>query len=116
LGPNAKVIYDGGASENAESFMPRDDKDSADVKTDIFALGSTIYHIATGHRLFPELDTIDDEAEFSRRFREGQFPRLEVGLGGEIVRKCWECKYGSASEVVADLTGLQASLGMVREQ
>ncbi|KAF1918357.1 kinase-like domain-containing protein [Ampelomyces quisqualis] len=113
LGSDGKVIYDGGASENAESFMPRDDKDSADVKSDIFALGSTIYYIATGHRPFPELDTIDDEAEFLRRFREGQFPRLEAEVGGEIVRKCWECRYSSASEVVADLGALQAALGMV---
>jgi serine/threonine protein kinase len=68
LGSDGEVIHDGGASENAESFMPRDDKDFADVKTDIFALGSTIYYIVTGHRLFPELDTIDDEAEFIRCF------------------------------------------------
>jgi serine/threonine protein kinase len=116
LGSDGKVICDGGASENAESFMPRENKDSADVKTDIFALGSTIYHIATGHRLFPQLDTIDDEAEFLRRFREGQFPRLETELGGEIVRKCWECRYSSASEVVADLDVLQASLGTIGKQ
>jgi serine/threonine protein kinase len=109
LGSDGEVIHDGGASENAESFMPRDDKDFADVKTDIFALGSTIYYIATGHRPFPELDTIDDEAEFIRRFREDQFPHLETEVGGEVVRKCWECRYSSASEVVADLTALQAS-------
>jgi serine/threonine protein kinase len=78
--------------------MPRNDKDSADVKTDIFALGSTIYHIFTGHRPFPQLHIINDEAEFLRRFREGQFPVLEVEVGGNIIRKCWEGR-----EVVDDL-------------
>jgi serine/threonine protein kinase len=110
LGSDGRVICDGGASENAESFMPRDDKDSADVQTDIFALGSTIYHIVTGHRPFPQLHTIDDEAEFLRRFQEGRFPDLQAELGGTIVRTCWEGRYNSASEVVGDLTMLQTSL------
>lgn len=90
--------------------MPRDDKDSADVKTDTFALGSTIYYIVTGHRPFPQLHTIDDEAEFLCRFREGRFPDLEEEVGGETVRKCWEGRYSSAGEVVDDLVTLQASL------
>ncbi|KAI9048137.1 hypothetical protein LZ554_007932 [Drepanopeziza brunnea f. sp. 'monogermtubi'] len=54
LGLNGEVLVSGGASENAESFMPREDKDHADAKTDIFALGSTIYFIMTGHRPYPE--------------------------------------------------------------
>jgi serine/threonine protein kinase len=110
LGSDGNVILDGGASENAESFMPRPDKDSANIVTDIFALASTIYHIATGHRVFPELDTIDDEAEFQCRFQEGCFPHLEPEVGGEIVQKCWEGGYSSASEVVDDLITLQESL------
>lgn len=64
LGLKGEVIVDGGASENAESFMPRATPDFADTKTDIFALGSTIYHIITGHRPFPQYDTIADEAKF----------------------------------------------------
>lgn len=110
LGSDGRVICDGGASENAESFMPRHDKDFADVHTDIFALGSTIYYIVTGHRPFPELHTIDDEEEFLSRFREGQFPYLQAEVGGNIVRKCWEGRYSSASEVVDDLIMLQESL------
>ncbi|RMZ69248.1 serine threonine kinase [Pyrenophora seminiperda CCB06] len=110
LGLDGEVICDGGASENAESFMPRDNKDSANVQTDIFALGSTIYYIVTGHRPFPQLHTIDDEAEFLRRFQEGQFPDLQAEVGGTIVRKCWEGRYSSASEVVDDLIILQMSL------
>jgi serine/threonine protein kinase len=116
LGSDGEILYDGGASENAESFMPRHNNDFADVKTDIFALGSTIYHIATGHRPFPQLHTIDDEAEFLRLFQEGRFPPLEAEVGGEIVWKCWEGSYSCASEVVDDLTTLQASLRMCGKQ
>jgi serine/threonine protein kinase len=110
LGSDGEVIHDGGASENAESFMPRSNEDSANVVTDIFALASTIYHVATGYRVFPDLDTIDDEAEFQRRFQEGHFPHLEAELGGEIVQKSWEGGYSSASEVVDDFVTLQESL------
>lgn len=66
--------------------MPRSDKDFADIKTDIFALGSTIYHIITGHRPFPEYDTIDDEAKFEELYRKGHFLRLDAGVGGEVGR------------------------------
>ncbi|CAE7204963.1 hypothetical protein PTNB73_07011 [Pyrenophora teres f. teres] len=83
---------------------------SASVKTDIFALGSTIYHIVTGHRPFPELDTIDDEAEFLHRYKDGRFPPLEAELGGKVIRKCWEGGYNSATEIVDDLVSLEARL------
>ncbi|KAF1959390.1 kinase-like protein [Byssothecium circinans] len=107
LGPGGDVVLSGGASENAESFMPRRDKDFADVVTDIFALGSTIYHICTGHQPFPQYDSIDDEAKFEKLYREGNFPDLDARLGGEVVRNCWRGKYKSAGEVVRDLDRLE---------
>lgn len=107
LGPNGEVLLSGGASENAESFMPRDDREIADVKTDMFALGSTIYHIVTGQRPFPQYDTIDDETKFGELYLKGQFPLLEARLGGDVVRNCWRGKYTSASEVVKDLDLLE---------
>ncbi|UPX12686.1 uncharacterized protein EKO05_0003226 [Ascochyta rabiei] len=108
LGPNGEILCDGGASENAESFMPRDSPDFADTRTDIFALGSTIYHILKGHRPFPELHTIDDEAEFKRRYEERLFPPLAADWGGAIVWKCWEGRYDSAEEVFKDLLSLES--------
>ncbi|KAI9848549.1 MAG: hypothetical protein M1837_007218 [Sclerophora amabilis] len=106
LGPDGEVLLSGGASENAESFMPRCDKEFADVKTDIFALGSTIYRIITGHRPFPQYDTIDDEAKFEELYEKGHWPPLDPGIGGEVVHNCWRGKYKSASEVVDDLNVL----------
>ncbi|KAH8730350.1 hypothetical protein GQ44DRAFT_814232, partial [Phaeosphaeriaceae sp. PMI808] len=103
LGSDGRIILNGGASENAESYMPRTGKDIASIRTDIFALGSTIYHIMTGHRSFPELNTIDDEAEFVCRYERSQFPALEADLCGGIVRSCWEGLYNCADEVYDDL-------------
>ncbi|KAF1360880.1 kinase-like protein [Lizonia empirigonia] len=110
LGLDGEILYDGGASENAESFMPRHDKDYASVKTDIFALGSTIYHIVTGHQPFPELNTIDDEAVFWDRYEQGHFPSLETISGSHIIRSCWQGEYTSASKVFEDLSSLEACL------
>ncbi len=110
LDSDGEVIISGGASENAESFMPRGDKESADVKSDIFALGSTIYHIVTGHRPFPQYDTIDDEAKFEELYQNGEFPPLDARLGGKVVWNCWGGKYDSAIEVVNDLEVLEQLL------
>ena len=41
LSPDGEVLISRRASENAESFLRRSDKEVADVKTDIFA-GSTV--------------------------------------------------------------------------
>jgi serine/threonine protein kinase len=68
---------DGLSSENVKSSMPRSDSNYADQKTDIFALGSTIYYMMTGHEPFPELNPLDDndEAEIVTRYQLRQFPR-----------------------------------------
>ena len=34
-------------------FCPRDDEFEANLKTDLFTLGSTIYFIMIGHEVFP---------------------------------------------------------------
>jgi len=105
LSSDGTIILNGLSSENVKSFMPRSDPNYADHKTDIFALGSAIYYMMTGHETFPELNSFDDddEAEIMARYKSGQFPDLDVHLGGGIVRRCWEGAYGSASEVADEL-------------
>jgi serine/threonine protein kinase len=106
LSPDGTILLDGLSSENVKSSMPRSDPNYADQKTDIFALGSAICYMMTGHEPFPELDPFDDddEAEIIARYRSGQFPGLDVHLGGHIVHNFWSGAYGSASEVVKALS------------
>lgn len=110
LSPDGKVLVSGGASENAESFKPRCDRFHADVKTDIFALGSTIYYIMTGHRVYPEYHTIDDEVKFEELYRKGEFPLLDVSRGGKVVQNCWRGIYNSAEEAAGDLLLLEQTM------
>lgn len=107
LGPDGTVLLDGGAAESAMSSMPRPDRNHCDCKTDLFALGTTIYFIVTGQPPFPGLDPVDDEDEIRRRFECDEFPSLEQHRGGEVVRRCWMRGYESATEVMLDLQNLE---------
>ncbi|KAI6717202.1 hypothetical protein B2J93_5458 [Marssonina coronariae] len=50
--PEETVVLDGLLQGCIKAFLPRADSDNANVKTDIFALGSTIYSILIGLRVF----------------------------------------------------------------
>lgn len=107
FGLSGKLEQDGGASENSKSFMPRTNMDHADQKTDIFALGSTIYHIMEGHEPYPDLDDFDDEL-ISERFQSGQFPELAFSQMTTVVHKCWGGEYRVVREVVQDVERIKA--------
>ena len=62
--------------------------DFADIKTDIFILGLTIYHIMTSYRPFSPYNTIADEAKFDELYRKGEFPMLEMKKGGGVIKSC----------------------------
>ncbi|EEQ32112.1 conserved hypothetical protein [Microsporum canis CBS 113480] len=53
--PHGETLLDGLSRECTKSFMSRSHGDFADVKTDIFALGSAIYFIMLGHEVFRNL-------------------------------------------------------------
>ncbi|KAI9053502.1 hypothetical protein LZ554_002457 [Drepanopeziza brunnea f. sp. 'monogermtubi'] len=109
------VLLAGLSSENVKSSMPRSDPNHADQKTDLFALGSTVYFIVTGHEPFADLDPLndDDEAEIIARYKSGRFHLLEPRLGGGVVHGCWAGAYGSAAEVADDIQKLlDAALDM----
>ena len=101
-GPDGQVL-DGRSCENPKYFMPRDDSMHADTMTDIFALGSTIYHILEGHEPFPELDSVEDEVEITARLVAGRYPDLKSENLREVILKCWGAKYISANEVLSDV-------------
>lgn len=84
-------------------------------RTDIFAMGTLLYHVWYGHPPWPELDEFRDEGEIERRWREGDFPSGIVASAGgmdKVIRKCWSLEYACASEILDDLSLLSdAQLG-----
>jgi serine/threonine protein kinase len=103
---DGKTLLDGLSRECSKSFQPRPHGDYADTKTDIFALGSAIYFIMTGHEVFPELDSSEDEEEIALRFRNSWFPTddHECCL---ITEKCWRQQYETPRHIVSDISEIQ---------
>ncbi|KAJ6004452.1 hypothetical protein N7522_006097 [Penicillium canescens] len=52
--------------ENTKYYCPRIHGNYTDAKTDIFALGSTIYSIMMGHQLKPLIDKVCEEASIMK--------------------------------------------------
>ena len=111
LSKDGKVILTGWSGEPCRYFCPRTDEFLADFRTDLFALGSTIYFIMTGHEVFPDIINGQEgwEERVRSRFEHGHFP-LDSHLCEAITRKCWECKYSSASEVLSDFKAVERGL------
>ncbi|GIK05061.1 hypothetical protein Aspvir_009160 [Aspergillus viridinutans] len=103
---HGETLIDGLSRECSKSFMPRAHGDYADVKTDIFALGSAIYFIITGHEVFPELDSLEDDEEIASRFQNGQFPTDDHACY-HITEKCWKQQYETAEDIVSDILQIQ---------
>ena len=94
------------ALENPKSFLPRP-ADRSDRISDLFALGTAIYEIVTGHEPYPDLDELDDEEEIEKRYEGGQFPDLDDVLGGQIIQRCWSLAYRNVDSCVEDLADLE---------
>ncbi|KAF6803667.1 serine threonine-protein kinase [Colletotrichum sojae] len=109
LSDRGEIILDGGSLEQAQYCCPRDTTSRADVKTDLFGLGSTMFFLIVGHEPFPDTkgDNEGDDEEVERRFRLGEFPK-EKHACSHIVEKCWRQEYNSAEEVLQDLEALTA--------
>jgi serine/threonine protein kinase len=65
------------------------------VQVDLFALGSIIYKIWTGHDPFGEQSSKDVTVHFCG----GRYPDVEGLACGDIVRRCWTGSFSSAEEV-----------------
>lgn len=103
ISANGEILLTGLSRENAKHYCPRVHSDYADVKTDIFALGSTIYSIMMGHEVFPDLNSWEHEEKIGARFSNGQFP-TDTHPCFEITAKCWKQSYESAKDVISDLS------------
>lgn len=106
LDEHSRAVIDAGASEYAKFRLPTARDYEASISTDLFALGTTIYHIVHGHELYPELDLLKDEAETIRRLKAQDFTHMDPNTGGEVILRCWRAQYASAEAIVNDLAKL----------
>ncbi|KAK3904169.1 kinase-like domain-containing protein [Staphylotrichum tortipilum] len=106
------VLVDGGSMEPYRFSLPRDNF-RTDVKTDLFALGCTVYFILLGHMIFPDIGLKDAEAweRVEERLKRKEWPREEHACKA-VVLKCWEEEYESAEEVVRDLEAVEREHGV----
>ena len=111
---SGQPLLDGMTRECAKAYMPRENLYVVNVQTDLFAVGSAIYHIIAGHEVFPELDSINDEDVITARFINGEFPNNDY-VASHIVEKCWRGEYSSAAEISADIAAVQAAAEDVAE-
>jgi serine/threonine protein kinase len=70
------------------------------VACEIFAFGSALYTMVTGHDLFPELNDSRDKAEITKLLQKKGFPGTKtLPALGTIIRKCWNLVFVSMNEV-----------------
>ena len=108
-GLNAKLADFAGSSIDGSSLLVavtsshRYPGSSLDVKADLFALGSVLYHIFTGHAPFEELTS----QEIDQRFSKGEFPdTASLHRVGVIIKRCWQGHYCASQAVINDLKGM----------
>ncbi|RDA90459.1 hypothetical protein CP533_3935 [Ophiocordyceps camponoti-saundersi (nom. inval.)] len=103
-----QVVMDELASEPYRYFCPREDVFDVSWKTDIFALGSTIYFIMTGQEVFPDIVGGEERwrEKIESRFASGVFPD-DPHACAAITQKCWQQQYVSASEVLEDIRAIE---------
>ncbi|PPJ60833.1 hypothetical protein CBER1_11637 [Cercospora berteroae] len=100
------TIYDGYSWEGAKACMPRD-SGTVNYHSDLFAVGSAIYEIMTGHEPYENLDSIDDMEKIEALFSSGTFPSTDGVPLHNVIQKCWRQGYDSAGQCVRDLAATE---------
>ena len=68
--------------------------------TEIFALGTAIYYMVTGHDPWPDLCEPEDREQIKRRIIDSDFPNtVQLHVLGDVIRKCWHLEFESMAEV-----------------
>lgn len=108
LSEDGKVLLDGWSSEPCRFSLPRDDAFYSDVKTDLFALGCTIYFIMTNHAVFPDIVDGEDgwREKVNDRFAKKQFPQ-NIYPCSTVAMKCWQQEYSSAEELLQEIVRIE---------
>jgi serine/threonine protein kinase len=87
----------GSAFESTRFCLPRSWDDESAARTDLFALGSTIYEIMPGR---PPYDGLTDD-EVEARYSEQIFPRVNSIPCGQVIMGCWKGEIKTAEEAMA---------------
>jgi serine/threonine protein kinase len=70
------------------------------IKSEIFALGSTIYEIMTGSKPYKELS----DSEICAAYDMGKYPELSsLSAFNDIIAKCWAQGYANVDELLGDI-------------
>lgn len=85
--------------ESIRFFLPRDAMAAPTIKSDLFALGSTIYYIMSGREPY---DALPDE-EVTARYSRGDFPEVNSMPCGQIILGCWTGDFDDAEKVFLGL-------------
>jgi len=75
---------------------------------DVFAVGSSVYEIMTGHEPYEHLDSIDDMEEIEALIAAGKFPSTANVLAGNVIEGCWRQEYDSAKQCAKDVASIEA--------
>ncbi|KAH7317623.1 spindle assembly checkpoint kinase [Rhexocercosporidium sp. MPI-PUGE-AT-0058] len=77
------------------------------TRTELFALGSTVYEIMTGPKPYKDLP----DHEVSAAFSEGRYPALEsISAFRNTIMKCWTQNYVTAEEAFRDVKSEVATI------
>ncbi|KAL4790660.1 kinase-like protein [Aspergillus venezuelensis] len=108
LAEDGTVLLDGWSGEPTRFSCPREDEFSANVKTDLFALGCNIYFMIMGHAIYPDIIDGDEgyHEKVQGRLERKEWPTDEHVLSA-VTLKCWEHKYDSAEEVLRDVEAIE---------
>lgn len=88
----------------------------AGARTEIFSIGSVYYTLLRGHEPY-ETESWGKEhfVILSEKFQKKEFPLLTDSVGDTIVRKCWNGKYESVSELMMEVAGSNRQYRTVSE-
>ena len=84
------------AAESATHFLPRDIAKDSTIKSDLFALGSTLFELVTGRAPYEGQASESIEACFI----SGTFPNVDGLLLEGIIIGCWTQRFSSAREAL----------------
>ncbi|KAE8374377.1 kinase-like protein [Aspergillus bertholletiae] len=86
------------------SYRPGSDPD---IKTDIFAFGSTLFEMEIGDKPYYELEKTLGAGQLMRRvehlFAMGEYPRVDKLVLRGVILRCWNGEYRSMDQVCRDI-------------